>query len=102
MRLALVAALLGLPVLLSAGDYPSGPPKWNYPGLWLKVSDEAAPAGGVAQIQITLTEPKPIIRTRMLLEFDESVVEEFLSASIFSESGEAMGTAIRKGNLLTK
>lgn len=87
--------------LLSAADYKPGPGKWNYPGLWLKVTDEAAPAGGVAQMQITLTEPKPIIRTRMYLEFDESVVEEIVSASIFSETGEALGTAIRKGNLLT-
>lgn len=99
MKFAVGLALLCAP-LLSAADYPPGPGKWKYPGLWLKVTDEAAPAGGVAQIHITLTEPKPIIRTRLLLEFDESAVEDILSVSIFSESGEAMGTAIRKGNLL--
>ncbi|HEY3444049.1 MAG TPA: hypothetical protein VGK29_25065 [Paludibaculum sp.] len=87
--------------ILSAADYPPGPGKWKYPGLWLKVTDEAAPAGGVAQIQIILTEPKPIIRTRMYLEFDESVVEDITSLTAFSESGEAMGTAIRKGNVVT-
>ncbi|MBL0161051.1 MAG: hypothetical protein IPP47_28805 [Bryobacterales bacterium] len=93
--------VLLLAQVLCAADYPPGPGKWNYPGLWLKVTDEVAPAGGVAQIQIVLTEPKPIIRTRMYLEFDESVVEDITSLTIFSESGEAMGTAIRKGNLVT-
>lgn len=99
MKFAMVLALVCAPLLCGA-DYKPSPGQWKYPGLWLKVTDEAAPAGGVAQIQITLTEPKPIIRTRMLLEFDESVVEEIMSVMIFSERGEATGTAIRKGNLL--
>jgi hypothetical protein len=72
----------------------------KYKGLWLKMSDETAPAGGVAQVRLTLTEPKPIIRTRMDLEFDEAIVGDVLSVSIFSGNGEASGTAVRMGKRL--
>jgi hypothetical protein len=74
--------------------------QYKYPGLWLRVSDETAPPGGVAQVQISLTEPKPIIRTRLVLEFDAGVVEEILGVSAFSEEGVVAGTAIRQGDRL--
>ena len=99
MKFAMGLALLCAP-LMWGQDYPAGPGKWKYPGLWLKVTDEAAPAGGVTQIHITLTEPKPIIRTRADLEFDESMVDEIVSMTAFSERGEAVGTCIRTGNIL--
>lgn len=99
MKIALGLALLCAPSMW-AQNYPPAPGKWKYPGLWLKVTDEAAPAGGVVQIHITLTEPKPIIRTRVLLEFDEYMVDEIGSMATFSVSGEAMGTCIRNGNQL--
>lgn len=69
----------------------------KYAGLWLEVSKETVPAGGVAQVRITLTEPKPIIRTRMELNFDESVVDSVANIGVFSENGEAVGTALRWG-----
>jgi len=86
-------------MLVLAGGLPAV--EWRYPGLWLKVSEEKAPAGGVVQLQITLTEPKPIIRTRMEVVFDEAVVEEIMGVSIFSEEGNAAGMASRRGNVLT-
>jgi hypothetical protein len=72
----------------------------QYKGLWLKVSDEVAPAGSAVQVRVTLTEPKPIIRTRLDMEFDASVVSEITSVSVFSVNGEASGTAVRFGNLI--
>lgn len=90
MRLTLFVLLAGL-LPIQAGQYK---------GLWLKVSDEVAPAGGVVQVRVTLTEPKPIIRTRMDLEFDGSIIDEILSVSVFSENGEAAGTALRIGNII--
>ncbi|MBI5280369.1 MAG: IPT/TIG domain-containing protein [Candidatus Solibacter usitatus] len=86
-------------MLVFAGGLPAV--EWRYPGLWLKVSEERAPAGGVVQLQITLTEPKPIIRTRMDVVFDEEIVEEIMGVAIFSEGGNAAGMATRRGNVLT-
>lgn len=85
---------LGLLLLAGALTLQAG----KYKGLWLKVSDEAAPAGGVVQVQVSLTEPKPIIRTKMRLLFDGGVVNDVLSTGIFSPLGEASGTAIRYGD----
>ncbi|QOY85183.1 hypothetical protein [Paludibaculum fermentans] len=98
MKLVLVFLTAGLG-LLSAGDY-SGYYGGKYKGLWLEVSSEAAPPGGVAQVRITLTEPKPIIRTKLYLEFDEQVVEQIMSVGAYSENVEATGVATRRGNVL--
>jgi hypothetical protein len=68
--------------------------------LWVEVSKETVPAGGTAQLQVYLTEPKPIIRTRLELQFDDERVAEVLSAAVYSESGDAVGTATRRGNRL--
>jgi hypothetical protein len=91
MRFSILVVLFASLIPLQAGKYK---------GLWLKVSDETAPAGSVVQIRITLTEPKPIIRTRMDLEFDEGVVGDIMSISVFSINGEASGTALRIGNVV--
>lgn len=69
--------------------------------LWVEVSKQVAPAGSVVQLEVFLTEPKPIIRTRTRLEFDPRVVEDIESVSIYSASGEATATAARRGNELT-
>jgi hypothetical protein len=68
--------------------------------LWVEVSKETVPAGGTAQLQVYLTEPKPIIRTRLELQFDDERIAEVLSAAVYSESGDAVGTATRRGNRL--
>ncbi len=98
MKLVLIFLTAGLG-LLSAGDY-SGYYGGKYKGLWLEVSSEAAPPGGVAQVRITLTEPKPIIRTKLYLEFDEQMVEQIMSVGAYSENVEATGIATRRGNVL--
>jgi hypothetical protein len=96
MRIALAVLAAGLGTLM-AGDYTYVP---KYKGLWLEVSQDVSPAGGVAQIHLSLTEPKPIIRTKLWMQFDDSLIEEIEGVSIFSESGDAFGTAVRSGNKL--
>jgi hypothetical protein len=86
-----------LPLLLAATVFGQ---QYRYPGLWLHVSEETAPPGGVAQIKVTLTEPKPIIKTRLVLEFEDGIFEEVLGVAAFSEGGVAAGTAFRQGNRL--
>jgi len=96
MRFALALCVAGLGTL-AAGDYSYVP---KYKGLWLEVSQDVTPAGGVAQIHLSLTEPKPIIRTKLVMQFDDSMIEDLQGVSIFSETGEAFGTAMRIGNKL--
>lgn len=48
------------------------------PGVSLVVSEEAVPAGGVAQIKVSLTEPKPIVRASFMESFDGSYFSGFL------------------------
>lgn len=47
----------------------------------LKVSDEITPAGGVAQVKVMLTEPKPIVRTSLFADFSDAYFDEFLGIS---------------------
>jgi hypothetical protein len=96
MRIALALCVASLGTL-AAGDYSYVP---KYKGLWLEVSQDVTPAGGVAQIHLSLTEPKPIIRTKLVMEFDDSMIEDIQGVSIFSETGRAFGTAMRIGNKL--
>lgn len=96
MRFVLAICLAGVSTLM-AGDYSYVP---KYKGLWLEISRDAAPAGAVAQIHLSLTEPKPIIRTKLVMQFDDSMIEEIQSVSIYSETGQAFGTALRSGNKL--
>ncbi len=61
--------------------------------LSLKVSDEIAPAGGVVQMKFSVTEPRPIIRGKIMMDYNEDVVDSFLGISVSSPNGDASGTA---------
>ncbi len=61
--------------------------------LSLRVTTETAPAGGVVQIKLILTEPKPIISSKMFFDYDSSVVDSILGIAIQSPNGDAIGTA---------
>jgi len=61
--------------------------------LSLRVTCETAPAGGVAQIKLVLTEPKPIISSKIGFNFDPSVVDSILGIAIHSPNGDSIGTA---------
>jgi hypothetical protein len=68
-----------LVVLLSAAIFAKRPivdPNPNQ--ALLRLTHETAPPGGIAQLKLELTEPKPIIRTRAFLDvFDLGVFESF-------------------------
>lgn len=62
-------------------------------GVSLRISTETAPAGSVAQIKLSLTEPKPIIKTKLTMDgFDEELFD-ILGISLRSPQGEAWGVA---------
>ena len=67
------------------------------PGVSLSVSTEVVPAGGVAQVKVFLTEPKPIVRTGMVADFEESFFGDFPG---IAAGGGLTGVArIRNGRL---
>jgi hypothetical protein len=89
-------AILSLAILCSLPVQAA----YRYKGLWLEVSKESTPPGGTAQVHITLTEPKPIIRSRVFVAFEERMVESIENVAILSENGEATGAAVRFGNVI--
>ena len=76
--------------LLAAGSILSFNALAQAPGVSLAVSDEIVPAGGVAQIKVFLTEPKPIIRTGMVMDLNATFIDEVLG---ISAAGGATGVA---------
>jgi hypothetical protein len=62
-RLAHTAALVALVALpMHAAEMRTATPRADdgFPGLSLRIRDEAAPAGAIVQVKVDVTEPKPI------------------------------------------
>ena len=83
-RTVLVAAV----VTILAGGAPSAQ---NPLAVELRVSHETAPPGGIAQIKVELTEPKPISTGLFKVNGDFG---ELAGVSIYSPMGDAYGVAI--------
>ncbi|MBN8731383.1 MAG: hypothetical protein J0L64_12635 [Acidobacteria bacterium] len=62
--------------------------------IGLRVSEEVAPAGSVAQIKVSVTEPKPIIHGNMAMDMDFSF--DLLGIALYSSRGTVSGIAYRK------
>ena len=66
-------------------------------GVSVEISTETVPAGGVAQIKLRLTEPKPIVRTSLLEMYEGAFFDAFLG---ISGAGGLTGVAqIQDGSL---
>ena len=65
--------------------------------LALQVSGETAPAGGWAQIKISLAAPALVGSGRIVMDFDPSMFTAIASAGVFGASGDAYGAAIISG-----
>ncbi|MBL8213701.1 MAG: hypothetical protein JNK87_23485 [Bryobacterales bacterium] len=57
--------------------------------LSLRVSEEMTPAGGVAQVKVSMTEPKPIVRSSFFESFDDAYFGDFLGISAAGQTGVA-------------
>lgn len=62
--------------------------------IGLRVSEEVVPAGSVAQIKVSVTEPKPIIHGNLEMLMDSSF--DILGIALYSSRGTASGVAYRK------
>jgi hypothetical protein len=76
-------------LLLLAALAPSAAPQ--VAGVSLKVSHETAPPGGIAQIKVTVTEPKPITTGRMALSFTR--LDRFAGIAAMSPANDTFGVA---------
>ena len=64
----------------------------------VRVVNESAPAGGLAVVQIELTDPEPIIAGRFAFTFPSGPLREIRGVGLFSEQFDVIGAArIRPG-----
>jgi hypothetical protein len=90
----------------SGGNGPSGSPSNGNGGtagggagpltLTLKVPNEVAPPGGVAQMKFLVTEPTPISSGRPHGFIDSSMFDAVWGIQVFNANGDANGVAIVK------
>jgi len=58
----------------------------------LRVSDEVAPPGGIAQMKVELTSPQPIPTGRTVIRFKSTLAAKGIA--LFSSTGDATGAAV--------
>lgn len=63
----------------------------------LRVSNETVPAGGMLQLKVFLTEPKPIRKGSPLMAFGSTILGPVQGLSIYSPAGDAIGAAVVRG-----
>ena len=62
--------------------------------LSLRLSSETAPAGGVVQVKLLLTEPSPISTGKVNFEYDTAMFSDVLGINLIAPGGDVSGTAI--------
>src|SRR5437762_4133368 len=92
-----VADPAALPVVDPAGLSVAAPaPLPVVAGVELGIRNVQAPAGGTAQVQVSLTEPKPISTGDFGFDFGG-----FAGIALFSPGNDALGVAVAQGDFLT-
>lgn len=75
-----------------------------FDGVSLKILNTRSPAGGMTQLLVTLTEPKPIVTGIASLSFDSGVLGPVMGVALYSPAGaqsDVAGTAVVSGGRLT-
>src|SRR5690242_10442632 len=73
-----------------AGEVP-------FAGVELTIPDETVPAGGMLQLKVNITEPKPILKGGQKASFASTLFGPVKGIALFSAAGDATGTAVLKG-----
>lgn len=82
------------------GNGGSGSPNVT-PVIALKIPDETAPPGGVAQMKFLNTEPTPISSGRPHLYYDDTVFDDVWGIQLFDATGDLNGVAMVKGSAIS-
>jgi IPT/TIG domain-containing protein len=88
-KLALALSLLAVPLAIAIPV--SGP---LFVGVGLETADAIVPPGGTLQVQVFLTEPKPIKGGRQRLPIQGPDVTQVNGAGLFSPDGDVCGVAV--------
>ncbi|HET7206189.1 MAG TPA: IPT/TIG domain-containing protein [Terriglobales bacterium] len=65
-----------------------------FPGVELTIPNATVPPGGMLQLQIAITEPKPISKGGQRASFASPLLASPVGISLFSPGGDASGTAV--------
>ncbi len=68
------------------------------PTIALKIPNETAPPGGVAQMKFLNTEPTPISSGRPHMDYDSSIFDDVWGIQLFNPSADLNGVAIVNGS----
>lgn len=75
---------------VAAGLFAQG----NHLGVSLRFEDETVPPGATVQVKLTLTEPKPIIRSSFESDFESSFFDDIYGVAVRSDNGDASGAVM--------
>ena len=89
-RVSALAALTLAPAFVWAGAGDAG----VFPGVELTIPDETVPPGGMLQLKVQITEPKPILKGGQRAAYAGSMLAAPVGIEIFSPNGDAAGTAV--------
>ncbi len=62
--------------------------------ITVRLSSETAPPGGIAQVKLLLTSPKPITTGDVMMDFSSSDFDSVWGIALFSNTGDVGGTAV--------
>ena len=62
--------------------------------LGLKILNEKIPPGGMLQLKLTVTEPKPILKGNQRLNFSSAFLGKAVGINLYSPAGDASGVAV--------
>ncbi|MFN7992800.1 MAG: IPT/TIG domain-containing protein [Bryobacteraceae bacterium] len=68
-----------------------------FAGLSLKIGNEIQPPGGMLQMKVFLTEPKPISTGKGRMAISASTAADVEDVSLYSTAGDAIGAAVVQG-----
>jgi hypothetical protein len=85
--ISFLALLVVAPSYLVAVDPP-------FAGVELTIPDETVPPGGMLQLKVQITEPKPISKGGQKAMFQANFLGPVQGIALFSPAGDASGTAV--------
>src|SRR5690348_1625082 len=65
-----------------------------FAGVELTIPDETVPPGGMLQLKVQITEPKPILKGGQKARYVAPFLGAVQGIALFSPSGDASGTAV--------
>jgi hypothetical protein len=65
-----------------------------FAGVELRIPDETVPPGGMLQLKVEITEPKPILKGGQRAQYQAQFLGPVQGIALFSPNGDASGTAV--------